>query len=121
MANPNLIKTKQIFGKTTPLVLTTSSQQVVENDSISDSIYKINTVMFSNKTSTARTATIGITRSAVFYELVADIGIPGNSSVVVISKDNGIFLEEGDSLDAVASANSAINTFVSYETITDQV
>jgi hypothetical protein len=120
MANPNIANLTDIRGKTNPALLTTSSQTLTENETASNLIYKLNTVILSNKTSDIKTATIGITRDSTFFELAFEIVIPGNSSIVIISKDNGIFLEEGDTLDALASANDSINSFVSYEIITDQ-
>jgi hypothetical protein len=50
-------------------------------------------------------------------EIVSTVSVPADSSLVVISKDTSIYLEEDKSIGATASAASDLKVVCSYEEI----
>lgn len=117
MAAPNLISFTTATGKTALQVLTTSAANVLVNSSNSNQSYKLNSIIVSNYTSSIVTTTITIVRSAATFYLAGTINIPANSSLVVLGKDTPIYLEEGDTLQALAGTGSAAHIVVTYELI----
>lgn len=118
MTNPNIVNVTDIRGKTAVLTVTTSTTAIVSNPAESGAIYKINTLTISNiDGATSAAVTVDIFRSSVSYKLASTIDVPSDSTLVVVSKDTGIYLEEGDSLRILASANGDLQALCSYEVI----
>lgn len=117
MAAPNIIGATTITGKTVLSNLTTVTANVLTNSSSSGTVDKLNSIMLSNYTSSSVGANVVIDRSGTTYYLGGNLSIPGNSTLVVLAKDTGIYLEEGDVLQANATANSSITLTTSYELI----
>lgn len=118
MAAPNIVNVSVINGKTVPLILTTSNQDIVTNASNSGKVLKINSLVVANVNgSAAAQITASIIRSSTEYRIASTIFVPANSTLVVISKDAQIYLEEGDILRVVASANNYLHAVCSYESI----
>jgi hypothetical protein len=111
----NLANTVTITAKTALVNVTTVSANVLSNATSSEQIYKINTVMFNNYGGATTTATLIINRSTGNFYVANNISIPSNSILTVIAKDNAIYLEEGDTLQASVSANSAMHLIAGYE------
>lgn len=57
------------------------------------------------------------TNPSVSLRIAASISVPALSSLVLISKDSGIYLEEGDYLSVYASSSSSMTVFCSYEVL----
>jgi hypothetical protein len=123
MTAPNIVNVATITGKTDLANLTTSGNTVVSNASDSNAIYKINSVIVSNIDGTNDAAvTVNLVRTSgtpLSAALASTITVPADSTLVVISKDMGIYLEEGYSIQGVASANGDLQAISSYEIIKD--
>ena len=65
------------------------------------------------------TIKVGVKRSSTTHYIAFGLNVPAASSLVVIGKDNGIYLEEGDTLTIEASAAGDLSAVCSYEEITD--
>lgn len=118
MANPNIVNVTSILGKTAVLAVTNSATAIVSNSAASNTIVKINSLTIANVDGVnSADITVDLFRSSVAYRLANTIPVGADSSVVVISKDNAIYLEEGDSLRCTASANSDLEAVCSYEII----
>lgn len=118
MANPNIVNVSDIRGKTAVQAVTASSLTIVENTSASDIVIKINSLIVSNKDAAEdRDITVFLSRNSVDYRIASTISVPLNATLVVISKDTGIYLQEGDSLKVSGSANNALDAICSYEEI----
>jgi hypothetical protein len=118
MAAPNLANISSMFGKTAVLAVTTSATAIVTNSAASGKVLKINSLIIANIDGVnAADITVDIFRSSVAYDLAFTIAVPADATLVVISKDNAIYLEEGDSLRCTASANSDLEAICSYEEI----
>jgi len=111
----NLANTVTITAKTALVNVTTVSANVLSNATSSEQIHKINTVMFNNYSSSSVTANLTISRSTGSFNVARLVTVPANSILTVIAKDNAIYLEEGDTLQAAASANSVLHLIAGYE------
>jgi hypothetical protein len=118
MANPNIVNVADIKGKTSVQSVTTSITAIVSNDVGSNKVLKINSLIVSNIDGTNTCdVTVDIFRSSVSYKLASTITVPADASLVVISKDTSIYLEEGDALRCQASADDDLQAVCSYEEI----
>lgn len=118
MANPNIYTTTALYGKTTGAALGTSETTLISNASSSGKVYKVNTLVISNVDG-ANTAdvTVRVYKGGSAYHLAYTIPVPADASLVVISRDNQVYLEENDSLRAFASVASDLQAVASWEEI----
>lgn len=118
MANPNIVNVTDIRGKLALQNVTTSATAIVSNSGGSNKVFKINSLIVSNVDSAATAdITVDIFRSSASTKIASTITIPVDATLVVISKDTSIYLEEGDSLRCLASANNDLQAVCSYEEI----
>lgn len=117
MANPNIVGVVNITGNTIVSNVTTIFSNVITNSSTSNSIIKINNLIVSNYSNASITSTVQLNRSAANYYFAGAITIPANSTLVVIGKDTGVYLLEGDVIQANVSANVSASLIASFETI----
>lgn len=119
MANPNIVNVANIYGKVVGLAVTTSASAIVTNASGSGKILKINSLIISNINGTAA-ADISAEvykNQTTSYRLAYTISVPAHATLVILSKDTSIYLEENDSIRLVSSANSYLEAVCSYEDI----
>lgn len=118
MANPNIVSTTSIYGRTDVLAVTTSATAITSNGSSSGKVYKINSLIVSNVTGgSAVDVSVELRRSSTSYHLAKTLSIPADSTAIVVGKENPLYLLEGDSLRLVAGSNSAAEAICSYEEI----
>ena len=118
MAQPNIVNVVTILGHTDVLNVTTTATAVVTNSAASEKVFKINSLIVSNIDGTnAADISVDLFRSSTSYYLASTITVPADATLVVISKDNPIYLEEGDSIRCLASANGDLQVVCSYEEI----
>lgn len=118
MAAPNIVGVSTITGKTAVLAVTTGATAIVSNSAASGKVFKINSLVVANVDGTsAADITVDVFRSSVAYRLASTIAVPADATLVVISKDTAIYLEEGDSIRCTASANGDLEAVCSYEEI----
>jgi hypothetical protein len=112
MANPNIASLTEIYGNTTSIAVTTSWSTILTCPS--NKVCKINSIIVSNIDGT-NSADINIDIGG--YYIARTIAVPADTSLVVVSKDTGLYLEESVALRCYASANSDLHIVVSYEQI----
>tara|TARA_Y100000004_G_C8823866_1_gene373170 strand:+ start:219 stop:587 length:369 start_codon:yes stop_codon:yes gene_type:complete len=121
MAAPNIVNVSSIFGKTVSATLnTTTTTDILTCPS--DKVLKINTIICANidGTNNVDVTVYFYDSSAGTRKHLADvITVPAKSTLVVISKDTSIYLEESDQIEAGASANSDCDIVISYEELDD--
>lgn len=116
MANPNIVQTSTIYGRTDVLDVTTTATAITSNAASSGKVYKINALVVSNiNGSTAVDINVDLFRNSTAYRVASTVSVPSDSSLIVISKDNPIYLNEGDSLRLTAGAASSAQAICSYE------
>jgi len=118
MANPNIVDVTDIRGKTAVQSVGTSATAIVENTAASGKVFKINSLTVANVDGTnAADITVDLYRSSTSYKVASTVSVPADSTLVVISKDTAIYLEEGDALRCLASATGDLQAICSYEEI----
>ena len=118
MALPNILVATSVIGRTTYSNVTTSLANVVQNSSASNkSLRIINLSLAGIDSLIAPNVTVAVVRSNVLNYIVANITIPIKSTVIILGKENNIFLEEGDDLRIMASSNNMTWATISYEEI----
>jgi len=119
MANPNIVNVSAIYGQTNGMAVTTSVTALVSNSSSSGKIYKINSLVISNIDGAA-TADVSVevykNQSTSMY-IAMTVAVPADASLVVISKDTSIYLNENDSLRMSASVNGDLYAVCSWDEI----
>lgn len=118
MANPNIVNVTDIRGKTAVQNVTNSATTIVSNAAGSNKVLKINTLTVANINGTNTVEiSVFVVRSATSYALASTIVVPADTTLVAISKQTSIYLEEGDSITTLASLNSYAQAVCSYEEI----
>ncbi len=117
MTAPNIVNVSSITGKSYGKVLSsTLTTEILKND-VTDSVFKINTVIVCNTNgSSGLNCTASLRKNAgTRFEFASTVFVPADSSMVLIGKDSPIYLEEDDSIDAGGSSDLVM--IISYEVI----
>lgn len=129
MAAPNIVNVATITGKIFYDALAdTNLTSLVLNAASSGKVFKINMLSASNVDGTnsatvdvsyhpSTTTAVGSTVSSTGYHLAKNINVPAASTLVVISKDTSIYMEESSVLAIKCSAADDVDFVVSYEEI----
>lgn len=120
MTAPNIVGVSTITGKSVGKALTTSSQDLLENPAGSGKVFKVNALFVANVDGTnSADVTVNYVDASpsLTTKLANTIPVPADATLVVIDKTRAIYLEEGDKITALASANSDLESTISYEEI----
>lgn len=118
MTAPNIVNVATITGKSATANVTTVATDIVTNASSSGQLHKIDSLIISNVNGTSlANATVSLYRNSTDYKIAHLMGVPAQGTLVVISKDTMVYLEEGDSIRVTASANNYLHAICSYEII----
>ena len=120
MANPNLVNVTSITGESVQAALTTTLTTEILA-AASDTLVKVNSIIIANiDGSSAVDVSVFITKSGGSPVAIAStISVPADATLVVVDKNTALYLEEGDNLEAGASANSDATITVNYEILND--
>ena len=135
MANPNLSNISSILGNTgyvIPSSAATATTSWTYNGTTSltgltpaaNSVHKVNTIIASNTTSSAATATIGVGNNATFGSATViaypayQISVPPNASLVILDKTTPLYITENQSVAAYSGTASALTFTASFEVLT---
>jgi hypothetical protein len=122
MANPNIVDVTSIYGKTVQAALdTTLTTEILLNSAASGKVFKINTILIANIDGTnAADVSVFITKSGGSPIAIAStISVPADATLNLIDKNSSFYLEEGDNIEAGASADNDLTITISYEEIDD--
>lgn len=118
MAAPNIVNVSTITAKTTAAAMTNSTTTPLTNSASSGKVFKINTILVSNVDGTnSADATVSYHDGSTSFRIASTISVPADSTLVVTDKNSVIYLEEGKSIKALASAASDLEIIISYEEI----
>lgn len=121
MAAPNIVSVASIYGRVAGQAVGITTTAIVTNGPTSGKVFKVNSLVISNVHGTDAadiTATLN-KNQATEYHLTKTVTVPADATLVVISKDTSIYLEENDSVDLVASVASKLEAVCSYEEISE--
>lgn len=118
MAAPNIVEVTNIIGATDVANLVTSFNTITSNPAASGKVYKINSLIISNIDGENDADVSVVFHKNDDYYIAKTLKVPADTTLVVISKDMGIYLEEGTLLKCMASAANDLQAICSYEIIT---
>ena len=117
MAAPNIVGVSSIYGESKGYALTTTTSTTLLTCP-AEKVIKVNSIIVSNVDgSNAADAQIYFydNSQATAYALAYNVTVPAKSTLVVLSKDAGIYLEESDTIRGGASANSDLHCVISWD------
>lgn len=116
MAAPNLIQISSVYGKTTGTAIGTPVTIVASNPTSSNKNYKINSLYLSNidNTLTARVS-VDFFRGGTSFRLVDRMTVSSGDTLIAITRDTAIYLEEGDSIRCYSDQDGLIHAVMTYE------
>jgi hypothetical protein len=118
MAAPNLKSPTTILGRTARYAVTTSLANALANSAASGKVLKINSIFCANVDGTnAADISVSIYDGTTDRYLAKTISIPADATQILSTKDTYFYLEEGDSLRALASVNGDLELVIGYEEI----
>lgn len=121
MAAPNLVNVTTIIGKTVYATPANTTENVIlANAAASNKVFRINSIIASNVDgSLAYDATVGIntlaTGGGATSRIASTVTVPADSSLIVIDKSMGFYLEEDKSIIVQSNTASKFTFVVSYE------
>jgi hypothetical protein len=121
MAAPNIksgSSVTTVVGKTVGYAVTASLAAALSNSAASGKVFKINSVYCANVDG-ANSADITLEHydGTTGFKIANTIIVPADATQVLVTREAYIYLEEGHSLRAVASAASDLELVISYEDI----
>ena len=118
MASPNLKTPTTITGKTARYAVTATLANALANSAASGKVFKINSVYCANVDGAA-SADIDLTiyNGTTDFYLAKTIVVPADATQLLVTREGYLYLEEGDSLRAKASAASDLELVIGYEEI----
>jgi|TARA_R110000822_G_scaffold299216_1_gene422135 hypothetical protein len=129
MSAPNIVNVATITAKTFYDALAdTNLTSLVLNPASSGKVFKINALTAANVDGTnacsvdvsyhpSTTTAVGSTVSSTGYHLAKTITVPADATLVIISKDTALYMEESSVLAIKCSAANDVDFVVSYEEI----
>lgn len=124
MANPNAVNITSVYGNNSLTNLTTTSPTVIVNNPAgSGKLFKVNTVLIVNYVTTSISADLNIYTEddlgGTAKNLVNDIVVPPNATIILIEASTAIYLKEDQSLGVTASVANDALVIASWEEISD--
>ena len=116
MAAPNIVSLSDIRGKTNVANVTIPGSTLVSNPAASNTVYKISSLYISNIDGVSSAdVVVRLERGGAGYPIANTVAVPADATLLVIDKNSGVYLEEGDSIYVAASANGDLVAVASYE------
>lgn len=118
MAAPNIKAPTTITGRTARYAVTTSLAAALSNAAASGKVLKINSIFCANVDG-ANNAEISVSiyNGTTDHYFAYTITIPADATQILSTKETYFYLEEGDSIRAVASAAGDLVLVIGYEEI----
>jgi hypothetical protein len=123
MAAPNLAAPKKIVGKVAFAACTSTNEvTILSNGTASSACLRVTSLTLANVDgSSAVDATVRLYNAAsggTAYRFISTLNVPADSSVVVVGRDNAVYLEEDRRITVAASAADDLEVVCSYEEVT---
>lgn len=118
MAAPNLKSPTTITGRTARYAVTTSLAAALSNSAASGKVLKINSIFCANVDGTnAADISVSVYNGTTDFYIAKTIAVPADATQILSTKETYFYLEEGDSIRALASAASDLELVIGYEEI----
>lgn len=118
MTAPNLRYANSIVGNTALYAVTTNLATALTNTAASNKALKVNSIFCANTTSsTPADISVSIYNGTTDFYIARNITVPGSATLMIGTKETYLYLLEGWSIRALASASSNLSLVISYEEI----
>jgi len=132
MANPNIVNVGNIYGNTAYVTPSSTSANTAWTYNgttaltgltpAAGTVNRITSIVISNTTSSAASATVAISNNATFgsgtaYNMANVISVPPNASLVVTDKTTSFYVTENQSVGVTSSTARALTYFATFEAI----
>lgn len=118
MTISNIFSAGELYYKTIAQSLTVNESIILTNGTASNQVLQLQSMIISNVDGIdSADVTVILYKNGTGYKLVNNTPVFPKSSLVVISKDNQVYLEEGDHLSVIASADNDLQAICSYQEI----
>ena len=119
MAAPNLQSPISVTLKALVATLGTASTTVLANAASSGKAIKLSSVVVANNdTASAVAVTVQLSSGTVSFSICNAVSVPAKASLLVVSRDNPVYLTEDTTVKAFASAAAKLDVTGAYEEIT---
>lgn len=113
MANPNINVPASCYANNALLSLTSTTETLlIANAAASGKVFLFDSILVANTSASNADITITMyasaTNTGTAYRIANTITVPAKSTLVVVSKSNGLNLKEAQSLYATASVANAL-------------
>jgi len=115
MAAPNLISVTTVIGKTSADWCPSTLTSILANGVSTSEVLRINGMFITNVGNADAAINVNFERNGLSFYLAYNNMVPVGTTTVIMGKDNGIYLEEGDSLRVSASSANTLQYVISYE------
>lgn len=115
MAAPNLISITTVIGKTNADWCPSTLSAILANGASTSEVIRINGIFVTNVGNADAAVNLNFLRSGLSFYIAYNNLVPVGTTSVLMGKDNGIYLEEGDSLRISASSANTLQYVVTYE------
>lgn len=134
MANPNVLAASTLYGNTAYVIPsgTSATTSWTYNGTTSltgltpaaNTVNRVTSIVVTNTTSSAATATVGIGNNATFGSatvvayMAYQISVPANTSLIVTDKTTSFYVTENQSVGVTSGTASALTYTATFEAIT---
>jgi hypothetical protein len=118
MAAPNLKNPTTITGRTARYAVTATLANALANSAASGKVFKINSIFCANVDGdNPADISVSIYDGSDDRYLAKTITVPADATQIISTKETYFYLEEGDSIRAVANEASDLELIIGYEEI----
>ena len=132
MANPNIVNVTSIYGNTAYVTPSTTgattswtyngATSLTGLTPASGTVNRITSIVVSNVTASAVTATVQVSNNATFgsgtaYSIAYQISVPANASLIVTDKTTSFYITENQSVGVTSGTGSALTYVATFEAI----
>ena len=132
MSNPNIVNVTSIYGNVAYVTPSTTgattswtyngSTSLTGLTPASGTVNRITSIVVSNTTASAATATVQVANNATFgsgtaYSLAYQISVPANASLIVTDKTTSFYITENQSVGVTSGTGSALTYVATFEAI----
>lgn len=117
MAAPNLREPAGVYGNTEGYAVSDGLAVTLSNAAASNKALKVTTVRACNVTSSSATISVSIYRGTTHRYLVKGVSVDAGASLIITTREDYLYLEEGDAIYAQSSVNNAFDLTIAFEEI----
>jgi hypothetical protein len=120
MANPNLASVTGVYARNSAVALaSTTETQLITNPAASGKTLFVDGITVANQHTAAVSVSVTLyqaaTNTGTGYSLANDTPVPAYYSLVVVSKDQGLSVLEGQSIYVQADSSSPVSVTASWK------